>query len=301
MKTAELKTSSPTIGGWLSSIDSVWGEFWFAPLPTQQVRSTRILIGLVSFFLFASYALIGNKWFTDQGWFDSTAGLFLVGEGLPGMGAEFRITPFYQNPQWVVPLSIVGAIASLVLASGRFAPIAALVAFLGIMFFHHRAPLLTTYSEPLVSAFLFYSILVPSALYKSKTGYLATVGIRLIQIHFVFWIAFSLFSMLSNEGWWTGESVRRLIEDRQGLLPSSWGMPVFAECMTVLIIISQMLFLVCVARPSWRLSGFWAMLVFVVAMLIVIADWMYALTIVVGLLSLAMLPSFLSKRILADA
>lgn len=301
MKTTELKTSNTTISGWLRSVDSVWAEFWFSPLPTRQVRATRVVIGLVSFFLFTSYALIGNKWFTDQGWFDSTAGLFLVGEGLPDMGSEFRITPFYQNPQWVVPFAIVGAIASIVLTIGRFAPIAALIAFLGVMFFHNRAPLLVTYSEPLVSASLFYLILVPSALYKSDKGYLATVGIRLIQIHFVLWIGFSLFSMLSNEGWWTGESVRRLIEDRQGILPSSWGMPVFAECITVLIIISQILFLVCVARPSWRPYGFWAMLFFAIAILIVIADWMYVLTVVVGLLSLAMLPSFLSKRILADS
>ncbi|XZE19113.1 hypothetical protein SH449x_004423 [Pirellulaceae bacterium SH449] len=299
MRATELNKPKPTVAGWLSSVDSVWGEFWFAPLPTPQIRTTRFIVGLVSFFLFLSYALIGNKWFTDRGWFDSTAGLFLVGEGLPDMGAEFRITPFYQNPQWVFPVAIVGAIASIALAIGRLAPIAALVAFLSIMFFHNRAPLLVTYSEPLVSAFLFYSILVPSGLYKSNKAYFATVGMRLIQIHFVLWIGFSLFSMLSNEGWWTGESVRRLIEDRQGLLPSSWGMPVFAECMTVLIVISQILFLICVARPSWRQYGFWAMLVFVLAMLIVIADWMYALTVVAGLLSLAMLPLFLSKRILA--
>ncbi len=82
--------------------------------------------------------------------------------------------------------------------------------------------MLVTKSEPLVSAFLFYLVLVPSGLYRSEKGYLTTVGIRLIQIHFVIWIGFSLSIMLANDGWWTGEAVRRLLEDRQGLIPAAW-------------------------------------------------------------------------------
>ncbi len=98
--------------------------------------------------------------------------------------------------------------------------------------------------------------------------------------------------MLANEGWWTGESVRRLLEDRQGLIPPSWGTPLVAESISIAVLLSQVAFLACVLRPSWRQYGFWAMLVFALSALIVTADWMYAMTILGGVLSLCMLPEF---------
>ncbi|MFN7290157.1 MAG: hypothetical protein ACK5YR_20795 [Pirellula sp.] len=296
MNSIDLRHHRNPAGSGLRALESIWADFWFSPLNPKMVQMTRTVVGTVSLLLFVSYSWIGNNWFTDQGWFDSSAGLFLVGNGVADTGAEFRMTPFYQHPNLVIPVSIVGMVASLALLLGRFASLAALVAFVCLMFFHHRAPLLVTKCEPLVSAFLLYLAFVPTSLYRSERGYLATVGIRLMQIHFVIWIWFSLSIMLANEGWWTGESVRRLLEDRQGIIPSTWGTPFFAECLSSLVIISQVVFLACVARPSWRHFGFWAMLVFTVATLIVMADWMYAMTILAGVLSLSMLPDFLTKR-----
>ena len=280
----------------IAKVESAWAEFWFGPVDTSVLKLTRMMVGAVACFLFLCYGWIGRAWFTDQGWFDSKAAAFLVGDGIAETGAEFRISPFYKNPNLVLPVAAVGTIASIMIVLGRFSSIASAVAFLCLMFFHQRAPLLVTVSEPLISAFLFYFALVPTNLYQSQRGYFATIGLRLVQVHFVIWIGFSLASMLANEGWWTGESVRRLLEDRQGLIPASWGTPLVAECLASLVLITQVIFLVCVARSSWRSYGFWAMLVFVVAILLILADWMYALTMFAGLSSLSMLPERLTKR-----
>jgi hypothetical protein len=296
MKSIELQKHRAPQASRVHALESVWADFWFSPWNPGIIRLTRSLVGAISFLLFISYSLIGNKWFTDQGWLDSSAGLFLVGNGLDETGAEFRMTPFYEYPNLVVPIAMVGMVASAAILFGRFASIAALVAFVCLMFFHHRAPLLVTKSEPLVSAFLLYLALIPTIINHPQRGYLATVGIRLIQIHFVIWIGFSLSLMLANEGWWTGESVRRLLEDRQGLIPASWGVPIVAECLASIAMISQAAFLACVLRPSWRQYGFWAMLVFAMSVLIVTADWMYAMIMLAGVLSHSMLPDFLTKR-----
>lgn len=296
MKSIDLHHKRNTPGSSLKALESIWADYWFSPLSPSKIQMTRAAVGAISLLLFVSYALIGNKWFTDQGWFDSSAGLFLVGNGVADTGADFRMTPFYEHPNLVVPISIVGMSASLAILSGRFASVAAVVAFVCLMFFHHRAPMLVTKSEPLVSAFLLYLAIVPSSLYRSERGYLTTVGFRFMQIHFVIWIGFSLSMMLANEGWWTGESVRRLLEDSQGIIPASWGSPLLAESLSSVVLISQVAFLICVARPSWRRFGFWAMLVFAAATLIVMADWMYAMTILAGVLSHSMLPDFLNKR-----
>jgi hypothetical protein len=296
MKSVDIQNPSHSFASRVQAFETIWADYWFTALSTQVVQMTRGVVGVTSLLLFVCYSLIGNKWFTDQGWFDSSAGLFLVGNGMVETGAEFRMTPFYDHPSLVLPVAIAGIVASLLVILGRFASIAALVAFVCVMFFHHRAPILVTKSEPLISAFLLYLAIVPSSLYRSERGYLTTVGMRLIQIHFVIWIGFSLSTMLANEGWWTGESVRRLLEDRQGIMPAAWGTPLIAECLSSLVVLSQVMFLACVARPSWRRFGFWAMLVFGAAAIIVTADWMYAMTILAGVLSFAMLPEFLTKR-----
>lgn len=296
MKTVDVHNQSHSLASRVQALESIWADYWFRPLSSNLVRMTRSMVGAISLLLFLCYGMIGTKWFTDQGWFDSSAGLFLVGNGVAETGAEFRLTPFYDFPNLVLPVAIAGMVASILVLSGRFASIAALLAFVCLMCFHHRAPLLVTKSEPIVSAFLLYLAFIPSSLYRSERGYLTTVGMRLIQIHFVIWIGFSLSTMLANEGWWTGESVRRLLEDRQGILPASWGTPLIAESLSSLVVLSQVIFLACVARPSWRQFGFWAMLVFGAAAIIVTADWMYAMTIFAGVLSFAMLPDFLTKR-----
>lgn len=296
MKSVDLPKNSVSNGSRILALESEWAAFWFSPNNPKFIQLTRSFLGCVSFLLFVSYSLIGNNWFTDQGWFDSSAGLFLVGNGVANTGAEFRITPFFTNPNLLLPVSIMGGVASVAIILGRLSSVAALVAFFCLMFFHHRAPLLVTKSEPLVSAFLLYLAIVPTTINHPQRGYLATVGLRLIQIHFVIWIGFSLSLMLANEGWWTGESVRRLLEDRQGLIPASWGSPIVAESLSIAVLLSQIAFLACVLRPSWRQYGFWAMLVFAISVLIVTADWMYAMTILAGVLSLSMLPEYFTKR-----
>lgn len=296
MKSVDLSKNSVSSGSRLLALESVWADFWFSPYHPKIVQWTRSVFGCISLLLFIGYSMVGNKWFTDQGWFDSSAGLFLVGNGVANTGAEFRMTPFFTNPNLVLPVSMIGIAASVAILLGRLSSVAALVAFFCLMFFHHRAPLLVTKSEPLVSAFLLYLAIVPATINHPQRGYLATVGMRLIQIHFVIWIGFSLSLMLANEGWWTGESVRRLLEDRQGLIPASWGTPLVAESISIAVLLSQVAFLACVLRPSWRQYGFWAMLVFAISALIVTADWMYAMTILGGVLSLCMLPEFFTKR-----
>jgi hypothetical protein len=285
------------------SLGKWWNEFWFVPVDEVSLRQTRMGVGCAACLLFLGLLFVGPKWFGDDGWFDSTAGLFLAGAGAEesGVGVEYRWSPFYSYPILIVPIAVIGLLASAAMVIGRWGRVASLVAFVCLLFFHHRAPLLVTRSEPLLAAALFYLALVPSASKASKWSFLGTVGLRMLQVHFFVWIGFSLASMLANEGWWTGTAIHQLLVEQQGFLPRSWATPGIVEFLMHLVLASQALILVCILNPSLRPLGFWATVVLVVAIILILADWMYGIALFAVSVSIWRIPFLPTKQLVATS
>lgn len=277
---------------------SRWDRFWFSQNDSTTIYWTRTFIGIVSLVLFAVYATQSSEWYGNQGWIDPGSGLQMIGDGIPNTGAEYRLTPFYVHPEWMIFGSIIGIGASVCLISGRFARTSAIISFVSLLILQARAPLFLERGEPLLLASLFYLALVPSfgcerlanptaAKSPSSTSaspsnsalsgnhWLANLALRLIQTHFAIWIAFSLFSMLGYEGWWTGEAVRQLVEDRQGWLPDALAKLQFIELTAHAIIALQIALLLTILKPSFRFAGPIVLAAFLAAIMLVLGDWLY--------------------------
>lgn len=282
-----------------------WNRFWFRSDVEVRSSTVRMGLGVASLFAFIGHILFANAWLGSDGWLNPSSGLYLVGQGVAGTGAEYRWSVFYTYPNLLVPLSWVGAVLSGLLAVSIAPRFCAMAAFLLLAMFHHRAPLLMGRGEPLVLPFLLYSLLLPSTgffpfakspradgstvpLWKRE---LATLGLRLMQVHFLFWFLFSLTTMLGNEGWWTGESVRQLLADAQGWIPTSWATVTVAEWITHGVIQIQIAFLFCMLLPPLRMIGFGLFVLFLAAALLVIGDWQYVI-----ILAGASLPLWVGNR-----
>jgi hypothetical protein len=273
-----------------------WNSFWFCPMELRRVAVTRFFVSIAALSLFLFYFLTSNQWYGSYGWFDTSAGLHFAGQGIEGTGASFRWSILYLSPDSGTVIAGIGALACLLAASGRLAPLGCGVAWVCTTMFQHRAPLLVGICEPLIAASLFYLCLAPSHRIEertsAKTAILGNVALRLVQVHFVLWILFSLTTMLSTEGWWTGESVLRLLADGQGLLPRTWAVPLVAEALAHATILLQFGILASIGNPTIRSIGWWIVVAFIAVMLMVISDWLYAITILATSFSIWSPPFF---------
>ncbi len=266
-------------------IDS-WNQFWFAESSSAAPYWTRAYLGIASALTLALHALYSPAWFGPEGWLSPEAGRHVIGVDVYGTGAEYRWSLFYVMPDWIGPLCWVGFAASLLMIAGRFARIGALIAVVILAMLHHRAPLMVGRGEPLLVAALLYSLLIPSLplerLWRSKDennsiepSWRVNFAHRLTQVHFALWILFSLVSMLGNDGWWTGESVRQLLADRQGWLPDLLATHTNAERLTHATVGVHLLLLLGILSPAIRFAGPILMGMLAVAILLVIGDWGY--------------------------
>lgn len=139
-----------------------WNRFWFRSDVEVRSSTVRMGLGVASLFAFIGHILFANAWLGSDGWLNPSSGLYLVGQGVAGTGAEYRWSVFYTYPNLLVPLSWVGAVLSGLLAVSIAPRFCAMAAFLLLAMFHHRAPLLMGRGEPLVLPFLLYSLLLPS-------------------------------------------------------------------------------------------------------------------------------------------
>jgi hypothetical protein len=274
---------------------NAWDGYWFSPVDSSRMVLVRVFVGLLSAMLFGGLLWIAPKWFSDAGLFDTNAALFAAGQGSNATGAEFRWSMLFRFPGLARPLALLGLIASAILATGRLGHFPAWIAAICLACFHHRAPLLITRSEPILFASLMYLALSPWA------NYWRSVSLRLIAVHFFVWISFSLANMLAQECWWNGSAIGRLLYENWGVTSSSPWFSLAADTLGHIVLVSQLGILVCLIHPAGRRFGLWLTVVFAAVILVVLADWTYALTIIGVSLSAWKIPSSLSKRVVLSS
>ena len=269
--------------GFRSSV-ARWDQFWFCPTSPFPLATIRIAIGLLACVQFLQYLVAGSEWFGRDGLFNPETGLHFIGEGVEGTGSFFRWSILYSYPWLASTIAITGFASSLCLLLGLGSRIAPVIAWIALCNFHHRAPLLMSPHDFLMAAALIYLAIDTGRLQWSfrpavlsgdpKTS--TNLTIRLFQCHFGIWIAFSLASMLSIPVWWNGQAAWVLIRDHHGwfTLPSDWQS--LGQGYTHLVVALQAAILFCMLQPTCHWLGRWMLYAFVLCILLLAGDWMYA-------------------------
>jgi hypothetical protein len=207
----------------LRQLPGTWNEFWFSPVTLGTMDRVRQLFALAIAFQFVFYLFWVPQWLSGDGWLGSQAGRYLIGQGMPDTGSQYRWSILYwlTSPLAGQAVCVIGFLASVLMFLGighRGAPI---LAWVCMMMVHHRAPWLTMPSEVLMSAGLFYLAIEPGASLLLKRSHkesadrysvLANISLRCLQIHWVLWVGLSLASMLQQPVWWNGEAIGLLSE-----------------------------------------------------------------------------------------
>jgi hypothetical protein len=248
------------------------------------LANTRIVCGLIASLHFLFLLWTGNDWFGATGWFDVEAGRYLIGHTIEGTGSFYRWSFLYGTPEAVSAMAGIGLLAGLAMAAGLGARISPMLAWFCATTFHHRAPLLTQVYEPLLVSLLAYLMIDTGRLrWTFRPGWSdgntrigANIVSQLIRIHLWIWIAFSLACMLSNSIWWNGEAGWLLIREGRGGLRLDGNWQWLGQLLTHLVVLSHVAILFCMLHNSSLWLGRWVFYVLILAMLLLLGDWMYA-------------------------
>jgi hypothetical protein len=260
------RTEPASFAHGLKQLPETWNEFWFSPVTLGTMDRVRQLFGLTIAFQFVFYLFWVPQWLSGDGWLGSQAGRYLIGQGMPDTGSQYRWSILYwlTSPLAGQAVCVIGFLASVLMFLGighRGAPI---LAWVCMMMVHHRAPWLTMPSEVLMSAGLFYLALEPGAsllLNRSnkesadRYSVLANIGLRCLQIHWLLWVGLSLASMLQQPVWWNGEAIGLLSEQGSGWFGKVSRSAELGQCIGLAFLILHPLSLVCLCNRRFRSLG----------------------------------------------
>jgi len=260
------RTEPASFAHGLKQLPETWNEFWFSPVTLGTMDRVRQLFGLTIAFQFVSYLFWVPQWLSGDGWLGSQAGRYLIGQGMPDTGSQYRWSILYwlTSPLAGQAVCVIGFLASVLMFLGighRGAPI---LAWVCMMMVHHRAPWLTMPSEVLMSAALFYLAIEPGASLLLKRSHkesadrcsvLANIALRCLQIHWILWVGLSLASMLQQPVWWNGEALGLLSEQGSGWFGKVSRSSELGQCIGLAFLMLHPLSLVCLCNRRFRSLG----------------------------------------------
>ncbi len=266
-----------------------WIEAWFVPKDPSLLSCVRIGAGVVAILHFLTLLLGGDDWLGPNGWLNVDAGRYLVGNEVEGTGSLYRWSWLYWYPDSTGLFAGLGLVASAATIAGVGSRLSPFIVWFCLGTFHHRAPLLTTMHEPLLTALMAYLIIdngrtiwtFRPGLSSGDPRISVNFVLRLMRCHFWIWIAFSLSHMLANSIWWNGEAGWLLTQQSRGLLSLSDGWQWLGQVLTHSVILTQVAILFCLSQSVLHWLGKWMTYLFLFAMLLLLSDWMYASVLIV--------------------
>ena len=278
----------------LSETIQSWNRFWFTPQKPNRIGTVRVFVGSIVTIKFLILLLVATEWIGTAGWLNTDATRYLIGDGVEGTGSSYRWSLLYIIPGSGVALAVIGMAASGSLALGLGSRLSPVIAWAMLGMFHHRAPMLISIADPLMSAMLVYLIIDPGkTTWDLKPGLASgedRIGVniarRLIQCHLVIWMVFSLSTMLSFVSWWNGEAAWALLEPMRSTwkIGDQWQWT--GQWLTHCVIALQFAVLASIPATHWRWLGRWMMYLFIACMLLLAKDWMYAAILLVASLTI---------------
>jgi hypothetical protein len=299
------RTEPASFAHGLKQLPETWNEFWFSPVTLGTMDRVRQLFGLTIAFQFVSYLFWVPQWLSGDGWLGFQAGRYLIGQGMPDTGSQYRWSILYwlTSPMAGHAVCVIGFLASVLMFLGighRSAPI---LAWACMMMVHHRAPWLTMPSELLMSAGLFYLAIEPGASLLLKRSHkesadrcsvLANIALRCLQIHWVLWVGMSLASMLQQPVWWNGEAIGLLSEQGSGWFGKVSRSAELGQCIGLAFLILHALSLVCLCNRRFRSLGVIFTILLGMGYILLTGDLLLGL--IAGAYALAFVPGSLRIR-----
>ncbi|MFM8572240.1 MAG: hypothetical protein ACKOAU_11640, partial [Pirellula sp.] len=147
----------------LSQLPKAWNDFWFSAIPPERTTRVRQVFAVPSAILFAMSVAWVPQWLSADGWFGLDAGYYLIGDGRPDTGSQYRWSILYllTSSSVAAAVCVAGLAASGLMFFGIGGRAAPLLAWICLLMIHHRAPWLTLPAEVLGLAGLLYLAIAP--------------------------------------------------------------------------------------------------------------------------------------------
>lgn len=201
-----------------------WNQFWFRPRTAETLGLLRILVGLTALYVVATFAPDLATFFGPNG---------LLPKSMVDNWLETRAATL--SPLWycasTTELYVALALALIVLAlftAGVLTRVTSVLAWLAVLSFSHRGPLLTQLVEPLLALSTLYLCIGPCGRAFSVDAWRkrgaekspsaadcgctsATISQRLLQLHTsAIYLLMGLGKLAAGDLWFNGEAVWRL-------------------------------------------------------------------------------------------
>lgn len=252
-----------------------WNRFWFTPGDPLPLGVIRVITGLVALWWYLTLAPDFTRLFGEGGWLPLDTVRQVEGNLAK---YEWSYFDFFRatNELWVV--YALGVLPLLALIVGWHTRISSVLALVTVLATAHRAPMISTPAEPVLTMMLLYLCLGPSGACLSldarraraaavpclpapakdyaapSTG--ARIATRLLQVHLALLYGFMGLSKLFAGSWWNGTAVWFLIvrsESRLVDLTSLHSHPFLVNFWTHAIVLFELAFAVLIwvrlARP----------------------------------------------------
>jgi hypothetical protein len=294
-----MSTAQPYLQTLSTEGGEAWNRFWFTPSSPYLLARLRIAVGLLAAVYFA-------LWSTHIGQTLSAEGLVppvTIAEVLrvrSGETRQYHVSPlfFVDSPQVLTAYCAASGLVCLAFASGVLTRVSGMIALLLVLSLVHRAPAFTGPAETLLVYLLLYLVIAPSGAALSidarrsagspQPDWLATVGLRLIQVHTAGFVALLACSMLAAATWWDGTALWNL--ESQTLsrpVDLAWlrGWPKLMNGWMHLFVLTNALFPVLIWNRLLRPLVLTVAAAMWVLMLPITGQWLYVAAVVVAMCS----------------
>ena len=207
-----------------------WNRFWFTPSDPLVLCMLRIGTGLLALVYLASLTPGLSAWFGLHGLMstETVAMLRETGPGYDWIHFSYLDLVASSSALWIS--HVLGLLVLLLFTLGTFTRVTSILAWLVMLSYLHRQPIVTGPFEPVMAMLLFYLCLGPCGAYLSidqwrRTGrcdlgagesprfmhWTVTVSVRLVQLHCAGFYLLMGLSKLAGVTWWEGEAVWSLM------------------------------------------------------------------------------------------
>jgi hypothetical protein len=285
-----------------------WNRFWFAPGDPLPLSVLRLGVGacLVLYLLIITPDVA--VWMSANGIVSSELYRQMVlGDDPVNRVAYWSIFNLCQNTAQVQAAHYVLLAIAILFTAGVLTRVTSVLAFLAILQYVHRAPIITSQVEPLLTFLLMYLCLGPCGAAFSfdawrkrpaerelalEPTWTATVSLRLIQVHLALFYLMMAAAKLQGDLWWRGEAMWTLMSATQSRLIDlsfmrNWGY--FLNFWTQLHLIYELTFAALIWGRFTRPIMLWVGLVLWLMLLIATGYVNFALLMIVA--NLAFVPA----------
>ena len=197
----------------VTSTGDCWNRFWFTPVDRKPLDLLRVIVGCVSLYLLATLTPDLDVYFGENGLLPVDA----VNQ-LEGDLRSLSYLDYFTSSTELLIAHVIGIVAVGLFTLGVLTPITSVLALIVMLSTAHRAPMITTLVEPIVTMIMFYYCLGPGGPIAGivrifsqrpieRVSAWSTVSLRLIQVHLVLLYVVMALSKLLSESWWNGTGV----------------------------------------------------------------------------------------------